>query len=256
MKKITLSIIVLAAMALSAQAAIVAHWTFDNSSNVGEANISADLTAFGGAAYNATSQIGGGSLSVDGVTGSYLAVDASFSQPAGMPTGNSAYTISAWIKDASKNKNFVVLGNGAGYNGFEVSGGSKLKNWGGSQDLTTASTFDLNGGDWFHVVATFDPSAGRSIYVNGTLDAGPSGAFVANWADDTLLIGGASWGSYEGLLDDVAIFDEALSSVEITALHNGGLAGLNAAQAVPEPGTYALLGGFFALVCVMLRRRR
>ncbi len=38
-------------------------------------------------------------------------------------------------------------------------------------------------------------------------------------------------------------------------LITAGATGIGGSVAVPEPSAYALLGGLFALTCVMLRRR-
>ena len=75
----------------AAQAGLLAHWAFDDAGNVGLDSVTGtSLTAAGNAQQTAGGHSGGGLL-LDG-SGDYL-----HGSPA-VPTGNSAYTTSVWIK--------------------------------------------------------------------------------------------------------------------------------------------------------------
>jgi Zn-dependent alcohol dehydrogenase len=73
----------------------------------------------------------------------------------------------------------------------------------------------------------------------------------------TNIIGGGYFSNYSGLLDQVAIFDQALSAAEISDIITNGLGAATATAAVPEPSTFAMLGiGSVGLLCVRRRKRK
>ncbi len=108
----------------------------------------------------------------------------------------------------------------------------------------------LSGGDWFatggidlmnqwkHIVGVWSGSKGR-IYLNGVLEAekvwnsSPTTDYSSGFTPEIGGNSGAIWDPFGGGMDDVAIWDRALSAAEVSDLYN--------AQAVPEPSTYALL---------------
>jgi len=143
-----------------------------------------------------------------------------------------------------------------------------LDNTDGRENRTSAYVFSSAGGlgagsyvqeavttgDWIHYVATFDMSADEiRWYKNGVLkdtDTFLTGPFAVTPANGTapLRIGTRNFTSYfQGALDDVLIYDRALTASEIQQIH-----------AVPEPaGVAALLivWGPVALFCGSRRRR-
>ena len=108
---------------------------------------------------------------------------------------------------------------------------------------------------WYHIAFTFG-AGGMTLHVDGEiLDSNPyTGGLADN--NEPLVLGANTWAStsggmmplcdrYHGLLDDVALFDRALSREQIRGLYDAGT--------TPEPATAALLAvGAIA----MLRRRR
>ncbi len=90
---------------------------------------------------------------------------------------------------------------------------------GGIRGATT-----LNIGEWYHVAGVWDGSVVR-IYLNGVLDNNPPDARGGNIGTDTrpLYIGGRSGQDLlDGRLDDIRIYNRALSAAEILALYNLG----------------------------------
>ncbi|MBN1817031.1 MAG: hypothetical protein JW828_06695 [Sedimentisphaerales bacterium] len=85
--------------------------------------------------------------------------------------------------------------------------------WAGDVKLTV--------GQWDHVVVSFD-GANSTFYLNGTQTG--TGAFsFANKTDSEVVIGASdSWNGFNGLVDEVAIWNRALSPEEVAALYNNG----------------------------------
>lgn len=81
-------------------------------------------------------------------------------------------------------------------------------------------------GGWYHVALTYDGSQFRS-FVNGALDASmaATGAIVTGAAP--LLIGGFGEGpwNFNGRVDEVSLYNRALSQGEIVAIYHAGSAG-------------------------------
>lgn len=83
----------------------------------------------------------------------------------------------------------------------------------------------LSTNTWYHVCATYDGNT-LSLYVNGNLDASTSksGLFMpsADWWLGAESLAGGNPNSLNGQLDEVGIWNRALSSDEITKLYNNG----------------------------------
>jgi len=103
---------------------------------------------------------------------------------------------------------------------------------------TPVSSTDVNDGQWHHIVATHDADGSKRIYVDGVLEGSrPSQAFDASF--NPLVIGGWWTGStfrggYNGLIDEVQIYNRALGASEVQFLNNnpGMLAPLPTAPSI------------------------
>jgi len=99
----------------------------------------------------------------------------------------------------------------------------------------------LTPGTWYHVVATYDGAA-MNMYVNGAvagMPAAATGAIVVSTAPVRIGAGGgtAAEQPFDGRIDDVRIYDRALSGAEVTTLYNGVLPGaftLTATSAITQ----------------------
>ena len=81
-------------------------------------------------------------------------------------------------------------------------------------------TANVNDGRWHHVAGIYDGTR-ICLYVDGRLDASSEASGRFNMESDKVLIGendGTSQRSFDGFLDDVRIYDYALSAAEIQAL--------------------------------------
>ena len=100
----------------------------------------------------------------------------------------------------------------------------KLSFFCGNPDTSVNSVNDVVTGDWVHIAATRDLKAGEiSVYINGKKDKsiahGNKGSLNAL---PTIAIGGNVLDNryYTGLMDEVKIFDTALSEQEIQQTSN------------------------------------
>ena len=245
----------------SAHGALVGHWEFDNSGDVGQATVSSSLETVGDAAYSASGKFGG-ALTLDG-TSDYLRVDGSHTLASGMPTGDASYTVAAFIQTTTNAKRGIVgwgnYGSGGQVNAFRTTtagefgstGGILNYSWGGGVDYGEAAGGTAPGtiydGQWHHVAVTYDSaSSTKRLYFDGAeIGSGKVLSGDLNVGAANFRIGSTNSGEFfNGLLDDVRVYDAALSQSEINDL----------ATAVPEPSTTALLGlGGLALI---LRRRK
>ncbi|HOM16014.1 MAG TPA: sialidase domain-containing protein [Thermoguttaceae bacterium] len=134
---------------------------------------------------------------------------------------------------------------------FAVANGAQAENG-------FSSTSSLVANQWQFVVGTWDATTNQySLYINGVLDStGTRSATGLNTSSGAPLGIGAqisNTGSvsryFSGLIDEVAIYNRALSAQEIFQLY--------ALATVPEPSTWALAGlGLMSLIALALRRRR
>ena len=138
----------------------------------------------------------------------------------GLPTGNKPRTISVWLKTLSGN--VVIIGYGKPdlsqysclYLGSD--GGFAMGFW--SNDC--ASGIAVNDGRWHHLVGTFDGDVVKT-YVDGK--AGNTRQTTAETAVGTSLYIGQSGNSgawFKGLINEVAIYDRALTEDEIKAYYD------------------------------------
>jgi hypothetical protein len=189
---------------------------------------------------NAADSIGSNTLTNDNVTyvtgkinnGADLEKDSTavFTTTTTPVTGTGDKTISVWCKPESfsANGNIVIaIGGQSNHNqinlGFSDNGKAYAQLYGGGGFARASSASST--GTWLHAVAVYKTS-GFIVYVNGSEVAtgsansmnvsGTNGNIFGNYTDyDT------NWG-YDGLIDEVGIFNRALSSTEVTLLYNSG----------------------------------
>jgi hypothetical protein len=181
-----------------------------------------------------------------------------------------ALTLEAWVK---KNATQVSGGNNEGIIGKFLGSGDQrsyalavantgsalqfiVNTTGASAGNTTYSPAGYAlpaGGDWVHIVGVYVPSTSITVYVNGAVVGTPQttgvpAAIFAGTAD--LWIGRqfsatATNVTFEGLIDEVAIYNTALSAERVAAHYNA---------AVPEPAGVVL--AIFGLTAAVAARRK
>lgn len=158
-------------------------------------------------------------------------------------------TVGAWIKPAAPGKAWqaiVTKGNASWrlqrrnfqkHVKFNCNGlrGEKIN---GAMSGVEAKT-SISDDQWYHVVGVYDESK-LSVYVNGLLDVSEAAAGRIRANNSKVCIGqneqakGSAW---NGLIDDVTIFNHALNEYEINQLYRlGGL------SFMPEPPGLKLAG--------------
>ena len=141
-----------------------------------------------------------------------------------------------------------------------LTGGQVAFNIGdGVSDNTLNSSATVNDDTWHHVVVTRNVSTGeRQIFIDGTLDSSDVASTVLLNSPVLLTIGAKSDASdpdpaspdyngsngYEGLLDDVQIYNRVLTSDEVAFLYNNPGATLTSTTNTPYPVDVSLQFSF------------
>ena len=137
-------------------------------------------------------------------------------------------TISAWINPQKAATQYLVKkGRTDSVNGFELSLGSNgkvfvrfnQKTMGNKLRLDSKTSYPTNGNTWMFVAATYDGSTIK-LYINGVLESTLQATFKIGVNSLPLAIGAQDDGKSgtKGRIDDVRVYNRALSANEIAAL--------------------------------------
>lgn len=263
---------------LQSDASVVAYWNFDSNFAATAGGSDFDLDAFNGASRSSTeSRYGGSSASFSRASNQYLFTD---SGSGNLLDRNSDFSYSAWyyldVADISGSGRYFVMESTendsvGGAQSHPVSFGLRDQ---GAGDVGQVYTSVNNTSDrhyqwsttpnqqWHNVITTYDSSTGTlTSYFNG-VEVGTSEVPFVGVNDDEqpgtsidigngLVIGGHRAGTgrtWEGYIDDVAVWDSVIDSSEISRLQSNPVI-------VPEPAAATMLLGLGALAVAALRRR-
>lgn len=142
---------------------------------------------------------------------------------ANLPVSNSSRTISFWIKPTQINGANRILSYGSPSTNFAYGISfdvNRIYNFSWDYSVFFNQTPVLN--VWKHIVCTFEQSTNTaSIYINGVSVL--SGPLNMNTADNGILYLGSLFGetgsTYIGYVDDLQIYNYALSQAEVTSLY-------------------------------------
>gem|GEM_PF-1287290 len=211
---------------------LVAHYTFDEGEGitVGDAIGSNVGTMVNGPTWT-TGKIGAGAVDFNGsqINGSYIDVG-------NIDVSGVGLTISAWVKgDTFTTSDARIISKSTGTAEADhywmlstiSSGGTKLRfrlKTGNITSTLIASTGNLSPSTWYHAVARYDGST-MKLYLNG-VEVGfvsKSGSLATNnIVGVNIARNPDGYGEWDGSIDDVRIYNRALSVSEITELYNLG----------------------------------
>ena len=208
-----------------------AWYRFDDSSNLGKdsSGNGYDLGSVNSPSYNA-SGLNNGAAEFDVADQDMLRYASGL--PATFPTGNSSYTVAAWCNPDLDNTTGLVV-----YWGSSVvyGSGASLFRFGGETSLMF-SNFDNNlyvypgynlftnslKRGWHHIVSTYDGTTRkRTVYIDGIRIISDTLSSDLNIQSQLFQLGGAPYSTanyYDGLMDDVMIFDTALTEDQVVGL--------------------------------------
>ena len=260
MKKVVLLFFVLG-IAISANASLtdglVAHYEFEN--NLEDSANDYDGTGYGGASY--TTGVSGNCLELDGID-DYVEI----SGYSGI-SGSASRTVSLWVNcepsypvtTGVDSRRGILTWGSISYNGslFGIVQNSTDGTWGDPSSVRVAvqngklsGSTDIADSQWHNIVVVLEENSGTEyvsdfkIYVDGQLEVISYLQDCVVNTDDLLdvLIGTGVGTYFAGLIDDVRIYDRALSANEVIEL-----------SLLPEPATLSLLaiGGL-----TLIRRKR
>jgi RHS repeat-associated protein len=208
----------------------VSYWKFDEGSGTTAKDSASTKNATINGATWTTGKVGG-ALKFDGVN--------DYVNPGNVVQGWSVGTIEAWVK-----YNNITWGSAGTYiygiGNSPISGSWDVCDLGAhpqfGQDLRfgifsggwryAASSIIPSVGVWYHVVGSWGP-AGLKIYVNGQLKGTNTGYVGGIPSASYNTIGASSWpGSVvNGIIDEVAIYNRALTLEEVQQHYQNGLTG-------------------------------
>ena len=233
-------------------AGLVAHWQFDEGSGTTAVDSSGnghDGTLLGDPQWVA-GMIGSGALSFDGSDG---LVDVGHDESLNM-TDELAITLWVKVSDLS-NYYFLVCKQPSGTAGdnypgnyeFRIQTGTGILEFGhqeaeGEQYTFYTSETSITAEQWYHVAVSVTKGGLVEFYIDG-ISAG-SAEQVTNFGvlnDEPVRIGGRKDGYsfFNGILDDIRLYDRALSAVQIQKLYNGNPPTFTIAEK-PDPADGAL----------------
>ena len=218
------------------RAELVAHWPLDGDADDALGNY--DGQASGGVVFGAD-----GAAGHTGSAAEFNGSSATITVPHSDDLNPASFTLSLWANadstggfaspvtsrdDTSSSVHGYIIYNDSGGNwNFWTGGGGPSGSW---QTLAGPA---VQTGSWAHLAITYSAATQtKRLYVNGALEGTSSGAGLYSESGpqtEPLNIGsGADNGSqfhFDGLIDDVALWDEALTQSEIQGVMNNGVPG-------------------------------
>ena len=178
----------------------------------------------------------------------------------------SSVTISAWISPADQNfpkvthwyeKMWIVGKNRditSGYHLF-IGEGNTLQGWAQGNEGLSKVSFMLpeSQGKWSHCLFSYDKDHGGALFFDGKKvgSSNSVGSLICKDETEGFSIGRLTTFNlfhFQGKIDDVRIYNRALTEVEIVSLYEADLSG-RGAPAMPEPGEVP--GGFVNYITLL-----
>lgn len=243
------ALLFLAGFTADAHASLVSWWRAD-----GDVSDSADSN--NGALENGTSFAAG----ISGQAFSFDGIDDGIAIPYNPNLSPANITVGAWVKAIQTGDNQLVVDHSHGQIGgsdgtgwvLQIRPDGKIGFAYGNGDPSWTGSFATSGAIvtdnvWHYVAGTLDGTTVK-VYVDGIPTSAPySGAATSNLRDVRM---GSHWNGaryFNGLIDEVQLYDNVLSDSEIMDIYQGN-------TVIPEPATMAMFG--LGLIGMALRRNR
>lgn len=161
----------------------------------------------------------------------------------GVPANDGPRTVSLWVNiaSASPSQHFITLTNGYSAS-LELglrAGVLAVMGWNALMVVNTAAP---TRNAWHHIVHTYQDGENK-LYVDGTMAAMATAVKGAAPTSEAWLGSGRGRGNYfGGQLDDIRIYDRALSAAEIAAMFAGAAAVIDPPVVQPAPPIPDLIG--------------
>ncbi len=161
-------------------------------------------------------------------SGQYVQSGSVFSE---FGTSNQPYTIAGWVKINSgvSSGNVVFMGDSWCLPPVNITGGKlRATSWNGGE-VDALGTTVLSPNTWYHFATTWDAAGGLKIFVNGSQENSAAMANFSAAGSARIMRAGYSPGScagdtgaLNGAVDEIRIYNRALSADEIKQLYNMG----------------------------------
>lgn len=196
------------------------EFRFNNSLSDVSNTVTFGTPTFGSNDFDRFGTINGAYKMTSGTSGSTATL-------ANLPSGSSARSVSVWVKfytlPTSGDFSYVFGYGGAANNsayGLSAYGasGTSLYNYGYNNDMVY-NPAGLVAGNWYHIVTVYDGTTAK-LYLNGNLVLSSSKTW--NTTASTTFYLGKSFGAstnFNGAVDDLKIFNYALTAADITSLY-------------------------------------
>ncbi len=233
-----------------AHAELIAHWKLDD--NAADATVAEEVTGMNGTMSVNTqnaSDSGKVGTSLDFADTEYVTID----NP-GPLLGVADFTVSAWVRNygnASSSEQVLSWSDGTYGNRIQIElHENKMSTYSNQGSSAFGDVLVWDPDTWYHVAWT--QSAGTMhMYRNGVPASGP---LTGRPAPSSLPLNEVQIGSlisvhdFMGDIDDLQVYNEALSADQIGFLH------ANPGAPIPEPGSLLLLAS--GLIALLIWRRR
>jgi Concanavalin A-like lectin/glucanases superfamily len=205
---------------------LVVYWNFENGTDVGYSAVGGiSLSPYGTPAYTSAGggHNGGRGLLLDG--SSWLSTNNPITN---LPLGAHPYTLSAWVNPSGGSAVGGIIAYGTASaqnlgNNLRFNGMTAIWHYWYANDFGMEIYPDTFLNSWHHITSTWDGTV-RSLYCDGILKSSDTPTSQPNFTAGSLVIGRTlNDANLTGTLDDIAIYDRALSQSEITALASTGI---------------------------------